>query len=809
MLDDGGRVGYLGANKRSKPKGHPVSDEQVETTPPQTERRDIDRGGVPGWFTEIFLAGPRDGFFQKLGKHAAVYVERDREQLVISFDNLSDAGSPRYDAAPWAYKFIHDNDWSHLGILSAGPYWSRDQRLIDWLEGLRDSGFFKQFSKVTLTGTSMGAFAALTFSRLIPGAVVVALSPQTNLDRAIVPWEHRFLKGQDQDWTLRYSDAAEGLETASKVYVLYDPFEVNDRKQAARLPDLPQIHHLHAFGHGHKSAVVLRRAEVLKEFMTKAIRGTLTDPEFYRMIRARRDVMIYRKTIEAHLAARGKDSLLEPFRMAFRRRRREIEAQNAAATQNDGGEGDRPGPSPTAPQPSPHAVANTAAPLAQTQTPDALVSVSFVPAPQAALPAVVGKEDAGQRDPAFSAAPPTLTPRTQGNVWMAHQEGARLSFLSDCYLGQVMGFTQYGRTLLAETRGPAIGMLAFGSGQGPERPLAEPFTYHVVDETLRGEAEAGHARSLGVQSQRLNRQLGRALQTVVALDAPVAGHTPADTAAAFDTLCARLTQATRALSDFGGRRLFVDRVGLGLLGGAPLTPEAEADALYADTARHMGKALARITGQGSTPAFVIRQGAGTRTDGTSEVILAEGRLNIRHPTLGFVVATPSYPFAFLDDMPATLTPQSHLLADEMETIALYETQSGRNWQCPLLRYAQFHDPQPGTMIEAEFTTMAPLVLDKGPHGFTLEGVTNGAKITSITLSGPDRVTITLDTPPEGENIALCYAFGGKTDKPTEKPVNQGALRDTWATPSQTLPGITLHRYALSARVPVFCHSFKM
>lgn len=287
---------------------------------------ELDHKKVPSWYAEIFPAGTNDGFYHRFGEHAASFVDRGKDQLVISFDNLSDAGYPDLDIEPWAAKFVRDQGWSHLGIYARGPSWYRDQRLIDFLEGLELEGFFLQFKNVALIGTSMGGFAALTFARLCPGATVVALSPQSTLSASLVPWENRFGKGRAQNWELAYSDAAESMDKIKKAYVLYDPFFGADRKQVMRLPQA-NIVHLKGFGFGHKTAVVLRRMELLKDVMLYAITGSLTPAEFYSAIRPRKDIYLYRLSMETHLRERGQEDRIPAFLGAFRRRKRARAAQ--------------------------------------------------------------------------------------------------------------------------------------------------------------------------------------------------------------------------------------------------------------------------------------------------------------------------------------------------------------------------------------------------------------------------------------------------------------------------------------------------
>ena len=293
-------------------------------------RNDLeDRDEPPSWFREIYPAGARDGWYRKFGDHSCSFVDRGRAQLVVSFDNLSQAGNEAYSREPWAQKFCEDRGFSHLGVYAQTPNWFRSKALIDALETMRDDGFFKQFDEVAFVGTSMGGFAALTFSALSPGARVVAFSPQTTLDKALVPWEERFANGRAADWSLAFSDAAKETRRAKQVFVIYDPFHASDKAHIDRLKG-KNIIRLKGFGLGHKSALALNRMEALKAVMEGGIAGNLEPSSFYKMLRARKDIYLYRHTMEGYLAAKGEDARRNRFAAAFKQRRRELLASQAS-----------------------------------------------------------------------------------------------------------------------------------------------------------------------------------------------------------------------------------------------------------------------------------------------------------------------------------------------------------------------------------------------------------------------------------------------------------------------------------------------
>ncbi|MCE5972294.1 hypothetical protein LZA78_02150 [Sinirhodobacter sp. WL0062] len=275
----------------------------------------------PIWFDEICPAGPRKGYFHWLGHHGASFVDRGPEHLVVTFDNLHNVGDIRPERNPWAAKFCADNGWSHLGIISQRPDWLRDADLIAFFREQADRGFFERFRRVSFAGTSMGGFGAVAFSALSPGATVVAFSPQSTLDRQLVPWERRFAKGRSADWSLPFSDAAQGITTARKVWLIYDPFNAPDRRHVERLAG-PNVTALRAPGLGHKTALALNRMGLLQPVIESALDGQLETRAFAQMIRARRSLFIYREEMAGYLTRRGQEARANRLRDLFKQVRR-------------------------------------------------------------------------------------------------------------------------------------------------------------------------------------------------------------------------------------------------------------------------------------------------------------------------------------------------------------------------------------------------------------------------------------------------------------------------------------------------------
>ena len=183
-----------------------------------------------------------------------------------------------------------------LGVMAGGWTWYREP----WVEGefdrLATEGFFSRFKRVVFYGASMGGYAACAFCAAHPGADVVVISPQSTLDKAVVPWETRYKVAWDRDFSGKYGDAAQAARTARRVNILYDPYEPLDRGHAERFEG-DNIVRLRAPLMGHRLGSSLNQMGILSPIILGALDGTLDEAEFYRRLRARRDFPRYQREL--------------------------------------------------------------------------------------------------------------------------------------------------------------------------------------------------------------------------------------------------------------------------------------------------------------------------------------------------------------------------------------------------------------------------------------------------------------------------------------------------------------------------------
>jgi len=258
------------------------------------------KDNLEGNWSEIAreLAGDK-GYFKDCGEHSFLYVSRS-DTLVVTFDNLDIAMTKRDDRRPWGYSFIEAENWSMLGVMANGWTWFRDDAVVAEFDRLRDSGFFDQFRRVVFYGASMGGYGAAAYSAAAKGSIVFVISPQSTLDKSLVPWELRYKKVWGRDFSGPYGDASISSQGASEVHLMYDPFVPPDAAHAARFTG-KNVTHWRCPMLGHRLGSSLQQMGILRDIARKSIEGELDRLTFYRLLKKRHTFARYQREL-ANLA---------------------------------------------------------------------------------------------------------------------------------------------------------------------------------------------------------------------------------------------------------------------------------------------------------------------------------------------------------------------------------------------------------------------------------------------------------------------------------------------------------------------------
>lgn len=365
-----------------------------------------------------------------------------------------------------------------------------------------------------------------------------------------------------------------------------------------------------------------------------------------------------------------------------------------------------------------------------------------------------------------------------------------------------------GGAILAEARGPLFGVLGIG---GARAALASPgpgrFAYHIF-------APADDIGAVGMGGDgdapltSLLQQLPELTHEALLAEALLTRRAAARQALPLYFVRAETDQATTAVDlGTGPAMANLDRAlgnlvsaatALGVsaqvlavtldyvledISGDPTAYRDGMIALMERITRSMAKhGLAR-------PVFLSAFDCGTQTITTGPALEGQWELSWNHADHQLVFTAPSYAFP-IDDT-GRLTDDGRRSKAEIAADALLAVQAGQRWLCPTIQLAERH----GTTIRLVCEAMEALEIDAadpfgtGPlAGFRLDGVTNGARLKSVSVDPKDRKTLilTCTKQPEGADLTVSYAHGADPGN-GPYPSNRGALRDSgarWALPAR-------------------------
>ncbi len=251
-----------------------------------------------------------DSFLLRGGLVDAWFVRRS-DVLLVTFDNLGSIGE--YDPPqPWLQGRAAKAGFSILGLMASRKDWYRNEDTPRLIARLREAGLFDGFRRVVFAGASMGGFAALAYSALVPGSVVLAFSPQSTLAKGLAPFETRYrYAARKWDWQgPAFLDAATAVGQAAEIWLVYDPFVAEDAAHARRITG-PQVRHLRVGHLGHRAIRGLKTLGVLQTLIEGVATGTLDPPAFARGLRARRGHVPWQRSLLAEAERRGHLRLAE------------------------------------------------------------------------------------------------------------------------------------------------------------------------------------------------------------------------------------------------------------------------------------------------------------------------------------------------------------------------------------------------------------------------------------------------------------------------------------------------------------------
>lgn len=261
------------------------------------------------WIAEVAELVSSDGSFTRLGRQHMAVLTQHSKTLLVSFETIGGIFALSPKAHPLGWDMAETADWSSLSLVSDGDTWFRNKAVFAYFDHLVDDGFFDRFDRVLFYGAGPCGYAAAAFSVVAPGARVLAVQPQATLDPERTEWDKRFPAQRRTPFTDRYGYAPDMIEAARRVYLVYDPLQVEDAMHASLFGG-SNVTHLRMRHGGAALQTDLIQMGVIYELLEFALLDRLTVSNFAMFARARRQHLPYLKRLLSLLDAEDRPDLV-------------------------------------------------------------------------------------------------------------------------------------------------------------------------------------------------------------------------------------------------------------------------------------------------------------------------------------------------------------------------------------------------------------------------------------------------------------------------------------------------------------------
>jgi len=267
--------------------------------------------------------------FRILAPKAALWFEPGNGQLIVSFDNLATVDEP-YPRPPWLLARLQAEGYAVLGVQTFAKDWYRNPDAAPLIQTLAATGFFKAFDQVVFIGASMGAFAAINLATLVPGASVIAFSPQSTMSTRIALFERRFgWAVRKSDWTTpAFLDARDAVPDVAQIVLLYDGRVAEDLAHARRLT-APNVQLLRIDHCTHEAIRVILKCGALPPLLAGVMQTGRAGPAFWQAMRTRRTVRKWARAMMEAVVADARPARIHATATALLRQDDYLFAQTA------------------------------------------------------------------------------------------------------------------------------------------------------------------------------------------------------------------------------------------------------------------------------------------------------------------------------------------------------------------------------------------------------------------------------------------------------------------------------------------------
>lgn len=232
-----------------------------------------------------------------------LYIEDYSMPLLFTFDNRHIAEHMEEATFEcrrgWGYDYVINKGWNVCAFLESDyTRWYRHPFFVAMMRYIESKNLFQNYrSKKIAYGSSMGGYAAATYTKALSADTSILFNPFSTLNPSLAPWETREDYAWYNNWDSGYYDAVEGCQNNDN-YIIYDPTFQLDYLQARRfINHCTKITQIRVPGVGHGMPGHLAKINALDLIVSSIVNENYlaTKPEIFNALKKRRDYIGYHR----------------------------------------------------------------------------------------------------------------------------------------------------------------------------------------------------------------------------------------------------------------------------------------------------------------------------------------------------------------------------------------------------------------------------------------------------------------------------------------------------------------------------------
>lgn len=233
----------------------------------------------------------------------------DVKTLMVSFTSRIENKATGHRKEGFGERFLDASGVAYLCFINRRNHWWQTREVENAYRAIDEEYQLSRYPRVGTYGSSMGAYGALIFSRLVRANLVLAFSPQASIAGTELPIQRQWQIDMAET-PIILEPMSRGLSTTAQILIPFDPLNALDLAHVRALEKLRHCQRLVVPMSGHKTSMFLHECGMLKSIVLDGIGAPVEAAKLRQWVRqARRSSPRYWMVLAARYKQRRRPDL--------------------------------------------------------------------------------------------------------------------------------------------------------------------------------------------------------------------------------------------------------------------------------------------------------------------------------------------------------------------------------------------------------------------------------------------------------------------------------------------------------------------